>query len=73
MFNVEKVIRILGYIVYTILWSPVIILGLTIMPIVYGAMCIRAGKPFKNIVTMYKDMLVNGIRHDMEFIQTGVW
>lgn len=73
MINVEKVIRVLGYIVYTILWSPVIVLCLTITPIIYGGMCIRNGKPIKEFFTMWKDSLVNSIRHDMEFIQTGVW
>lgn len=73
MFDVEKVIRVLGYIVYTILWSPVIILCLTITPIIYSGMCVREGKPVNNVITMFKDSLVNGIQHDMEFIQTGKW
>ena len=73
MINVEKVIRVLGYIVYTIIWSPVIILCLTIMPIVYGANCIKIGEPIKNVVTMYKNALLNGVQHDVNFIQTGKW
>lgn len=73
MFNVEKVIRVLGYVVYTILWSPVIVLCLTVMPFIYGGMCVRNGKPIGNLFTMFKDALVNGVRHDMEFIQTGIW
>lgn len=73
MFDVEKVIRVLGYIVYTILWSPVIVLCLTITPIVYGGMCIRSGKSIGNMVSMCVESLKSGIRHDMEFIQTGKW
>lgn len=73
MINVEKVIRVLGYIVYTIIWSPVIILCLTIIPIVYGANYIKNGEPIKNVVTMYKNALLNGVQHDVNFIQTGKW
>ena len=73
MINVEKVIRVLGYIVYTIIWSPVIILCLTIIPIVYGANRIKNGEPIKNVVTMYKNALLNGVQHDINFIQTGKW
>lgn len=61
MFNVEKVIRVLGYIVYTILWSPVIVLYITIMPFIYGGMCIRNDKPIGNLFTMFKDTLVNQV------------
>ena len=73
MINVEKVVRVLGYIVYTIIWSPVIILCLTIIPIVYGANYIKNGEPIKNVVTMYKNALLNGVQHDANFIQTGKW
>ena len=73
MINVEKVIRVLGYIVYTIIWSPVIILCLTIIPIVYSANYIKNGEPIKNVVTMYKNALLNGVQHDVNFIQTGKW
>ena len=73
MINVEKVIRVLGYIVYTIIWSPVIILCLTIIPIVYSANYIKNGESIKNVVTMYKNALLNGVQHDVNFIQTGKW
>ena len=66
---VEKFIRILGYIVYAALWSPVIVLGLIVLPIAYMIM-------FGSITegwTVYKSALKVGINHDMEFIKTGVW
>lgn len=71
--NVEKVIRVLGYIVYTALWSPVIVLALVVVPVVYAAMWVRAGLPIKECLTAIKGQLMNGIRHDMEFIETGKW
>lgn len=67
--TVEKVIRILGYIVYTGLWSPVIILGLIVLPVVFMIM-------FKSItegLSVFMTALRFNIHHDMEFIRTGVW
>ena len=67
--TVDKFIRILGYVVYTALWSPVIILGAIILPIVMMIM-------LKSVVdgwTVFTHSLKAGIRHDMEFIKTGVW
>lgn len=67
--TVEKFIRFLGYIVYTALWSPVIVLGLIVLPIVYMIM-------FRSIpegLIVYKQGLKAGIIHDMQFIKTGVW
>lgn len=67
--NVEMFIRFLGYIVYTLLWSPVIVLCLIILPIVYMIM-------FKSVtegLKLYCQALEANIRHDIEFIKTGVW
>lgn len=67
--TVDKFIRILGYIVYVALWSPVIVLAMIILPI--WVMCM-----FKSIPegwAVYKMALKTGINHDMEFIKTGVW
>lgn len=67
--NVEKIIRILGYIVYAALWSPVIVLGMIVLPIGFMVM-------FRSIPegwAVWKMGLKAGIRHDMEFIKTGVW
>lgn len=71
--NVGKVIRVLGYIVYTILWLPIIVLYIVGMPIVHAALSIRSGQPVKNSITIYKDSLANSIKHDANFIQTGEW
>lgn len=67
--TVEKFIRILGYIVYTALWSPVIVLGLIILPMVY----IVIFKSIKEGLTVFRLALMHNISHDMEFIKTGVW
>lgn len=67
--NVEKFIRILGYIVYVALWSPVIVLLMVILPIWVMCMC----KSIPNGWVMYKKALKYGFEHDAEFIKTGVW
>lgn len=67
--TVEKFIRILGYIVYAALWSPVIVLGIIILPVAYMIV-------FKSIPegwSVFKVALKAGLKHDMEFIKTGVW
>lgn len=67
--TVEKFIRILGYIVYAALWSPVIVLGLVILPVVFMIMF----KSIKEGLSVYMMALKMNINHDMEFIRTGVW
>lgn len=67
--TVEKFIRILGYIVYALLWSPVIVLGIIILPIVNIII-------FKSItlgLRVFAYGVKSGINHDMAFIETGVW
>lgn len=67
--TVEKFIRILGYIVYVVLWSPVVVLAMIVLPVVFMIM-------FRSISegwTVWKMGLKSSIRHDMEFIKTGVW
>ena len=71
--NVEKVIRILGYIVYTALWSPVIALILLIGPLVGLVLCMRIGMTVKEYRELLVYSLKNGIQHDLEFIRTGTW
>ena len=67
--NVEKFIRILGYIVYSLLWSPIVVLGLIILPFV----CIIIFKSIKDGLKMYMRLLKLNIKHDITFIETGVW
>ena len=74
MLNVEKIIRILGYTLYTILWSPVIILTIIVGPILVCVMAVRNGWVVKDIMReLYIKGLKNGIEHDMNFIKTGEW
>lgn len=67
--TVAKVIRFLGYIVYTALWLPVIVLAMFILPFVYMFMC----RSIIRGLTLYWYAFVSGIRHDVEFIRTGIW
>ena len=67
--NVEKFIRVLGYIVYAALWSPVIVFAMIVGPFVSMIMF----KSIKGGLTVYKMALESGFKHDMEFIKTGVW
>ena len=67
--TVEKFIRILGYVLYTVLWSPIIVLALIILPIVIMIMT----KSVTYTYMLLKHGLKAGILHDMEFIKTGVW
>ena len=67
--SVEKFIRILGYIVYTALWSPVIVLIMAILPI----WLIIKTKSLSVSWYLLKSGLKANYHHDMEFIRTGVW
>lgn len=67
--TVEKFIRILGYIVYSALWSPVIVLGMIVLPVAMMVMLRSISEGW----ALWKMGLKAGIRHDMEFIKTGVW
>ena len=73
MLNVEKIIRILGYIMYTILWSPFIILVLVTAPIMLLIITIRNGLKIKDIMQWYLTKLKEGFDHDKNFIDTGEW
>lgn len=67
--TVEKFIRILGYIAYVVLWSPVIVLSLIVLPLwlAYKTKSI----PLTASVIEYG--LKAGMNHDKKFIETGVW
>ena len=67
--TVEKFIRILGYIVYVALWSPAIVLIMIGLPIWVAVKT----KSVAMAVKAFKYGLKNGIEHDKEFINTGVW
>ena len=73
MLNVEKIIRILGYVMYTILWSPFIILVLITAPIMLMTIAIRNGQKIKDTMRWYLNKLKEGFEHDKKFIDTGVW
>ena len=71
--DVAKVIRILGYIVYVALWSPVILLIAVIAPIWVTVMCINADLPVIYGFRVLGQAFKGSIAHDMKFIETGVW
>lgn len=67
--TVEKFIRILGYIVYVALWSPVIVLILIMLPV----WVLIKTESLSLTWWLLKEGLKTGIKHDMEFINHGVW
>lgn len=67
--NVGKFIRILGYMWYVLLWLPVIVLALIVMPLWLA--CKTKSIPLVCSVIDYG--LKAGINHDKKFIETGVW
>ena len=67
--TVEKFIRILGYVVYVALWSPVIALIVVILPI---WMIIKT-RSLSFTWMLLKEGLKTGFKHDKIFIDTGVW
>ena len=73
MLNVEKIIRILGYIMYTILWSPFIVLVLVTAPIMLLIITVRSGLKIKDTMRWYLNKLKEGFNHDKNFINTGEW
>ena len=71
--NIAKFIRVLGYIVYTILWMPIIVLYFTIGPIVAIGLTVRSGKSVKRCWNQITRTLAEYIAHDIAFIQNGEW
>lgn len=71
--TVEKFIRTLGYIVYVILWAPLLVFIIPGATVAYMVMLMRLGFTFKETCKEYAQAMKNSIRHDMEFIRTGVW
>ena len=71
--NVDKIIRVIGYIVYTAIWSPIIILAIVATPIMVLATDVRVGRSIRGSIDGLKNMFIETIQHDMEFIQTGKW
>lgn len=73
MLNVEKIIRVLGYIIYTALWSPFIVLVAVTAPIMLLIIAIRNGLRISEVMRWYWTKLKEGFKHDKKFIDTGVW
>lgn len=71
--DTAKLIRAIGYIAYTALWMPIILLCVVIMPIWVTIACIRAELPVINGLTWFVQSLMQGIMHDMNYIKTGEW
>lgn len=71
--NVEKFIRILGYIVYVILWSPILVVLTPVLAIAMTVVFMQAGMTIKEAIPLTGKSYMGGIRHDMHFIKTGNW
>lgn len=71
--NVEKIVRVLGYTVYLILWLPLIV---ALFPVVLIAMLVtflRADMPVKDALQLIGKSLKSSWQHDAYFIKTGIW
>lgn len=73
MFDVAKVIRVLGYVVYAALWSPVIVILLLVLPVVWLVTFMRSGMTMKEAMKLYCQALKASFQHDANFIKTGIW
>lgn len=73
MFNVDKIIRLLGYVVWTILWLPHTILMVTVVPIMVLLDAVREGTWIPAVMREYFKGLVKSLRHEWDFIHTGKW
>lgn len=71
--TVEKFIRILGYIVYCILWSPITAVLLPVVTIVWLVAFARMGFTAKETMALYLKTIKTSIQHDIVFIKTGIW
>lgn len=71
--NVAKVIRIIGYLVYTAIWAPILAIYAIGAPIVCLGLCVRAGRSIKECLTDIWKSQVAAFKHDWQFIQTGLW
>ena len=73
LYDVEKVIRVLGYMVYVALWSPVIVVLLPVMSVIWLVQFKRIGFTTKEAMKTLCEAFKTGIMHDVNFIKTGVW
>lgn len=71
--DVEKIVRVLGYIVYTALWLPIIMLAIAATPVVLLVVDIRAGRTIRETIDHLKNLVLENFQHDVEFIRTGKW
>lgn len=73
LYDVEKVIRMLGYMLYVALWSPVIVVLLLVIPVVWLVQFKRIGFTIKEAMKSMCEAFKMSIMHDVNFIKTGVW
>ena len=76
LFDVPKVIRAIGYTVYTILCSPIILFYMVvIMPvyIVYLTIVLKPRSGLKEVLCMIYRGIKEGHYNGMHFIKTGEW
>ena len=71
--DTAKFIRTLGYIMYVLLWSPVIVVGFVGGAIWWFMTNFWYGAPMKETAELWLAMLNENIEHDKNFIRTGIW
>ena len=66
-------IRGFAYLLWVILWSPVVILGLIITPFIWIRVYKQAGLTVRECMAGWTQALINGIKSDLHCIRTGEW
>lgn len=71
--DIAKVIRVIGYIVWNIIWAPVILLYITITPIVAIGLTVRDGRSIKKCLRQIKRTWTDSNARGAKFIKNGEW
>lgn len=73
MMDVKKAMRMFGYIIYVILWLPVIILALVILPITALIKGVKNGMTVTEIAKGYWEAFKFSVKHNAKLINSGKW
>lgn len=71
--TIEQFIRTLGYIAYVVLWLPILVILTPTLAIAMFVVFVRGGLTVKESIYLIGQSYMNGIKHDLNFIKTGIW
>ena len=66
-------IRLLGYIIYMVILLPFIILLIVIAPIRWIVVYFKYGISIAYSAKVLKQTIIEGFKHDVDFIKFGIW